>query len=241
MTCARTAKPWASDKHDIPTFIFVFGIEMPGGLPQETFGSIALHGAAHFAARRDADTTSTPIVTPDNQHQERVCPGFPFIKDPPDVTAAPESNSPFHDSVAPAIAGWADSSPRSRVSHRRCETAPTTSHVSRLAALPVPLLRFGLANTQQLAALLTTPLENPPAALARSTRKETMSALSLSLLRLIRSLWHSPPSPVQTTITSTPGQAPCGVRLWAPQKHSHARIGWRGRETRPRIDADYRA
>ena len=131
LTRARADKPWASDKHDIPALVLVFGIEMPSGLPQETFRSIALHGAAHFAAGRDADTTSIPTITPDNQYQERMCPGFPLIKDPPDVPAAPESDSPFHDSVDPAIAGWADSAPRSRVSHTGCETVTTTSHASR--------------------------------------------------------------------------------------------------------------
>ena len=105
-----------------------------------------------------------------------MCPRFSSVIDPLHIKVPAESNSPFHHPVLPA----------------RCDMSPLPEKPSpcSLPFLPVSFLRLGLANTELLPSLAATTLQYLPPSFARPTRQISVGSLSLSFLRLIRSLRH---------------------------------------------------
>lgn len=103
-------------------------------------------------------------------------PRLSIIVDPLYITTASESNCPLYH---PALLGSAG--------HVIVHREPATRG---LAFLPVPFLCLRFTHGQLLAALLSALLQNLTSPLTRPTRQVPVCTLSLSFLRLIRSLRH---------------------------------------------------
>jgi len=182
---------------------------MACSFPQQSFGTIPLHRASYTPACRDSHTTNVHVVWKNDHNQQWVGPRSPLVVDPLYIETASESNSPLYHPALLGSAGYG-------IAHRE-------PRARGLAFFPVSLLSLRFAYGQSLAALLPATLEDLLAALARPTRQEPVFALSLPLLRLVRSLWHIllPHQVRQRKRLSS------GTKLDTnedPQSRSHARI-----------------